>query len=69
MLDVVEFAAERAKQQGLEVKLVEFSDWIMPNEAVATGEVDANLFQHIPFLNAAIARRAITSWCRCRNRC
>ena len=57
MLDVVEFAAERAKQQGLEVKLVEFSDWIMPNEAVATGEVDANLFQHIPFLNAAIKAR------------
>ena len=57
MLDVVEFAAERAKQQGLEVKLVEFSDWVMPNEAVATGEVDANLFQHIPFLNAAIKAR------------
>lgn len=57
MLDLVEFAAERAKQQGLEVKLVEFSDWIMPNEAVATGEADANLFQHVPFLNAAIKAR------------
>ena len=37
-------------QQGLEVKLVEFNDWVLPNIAVADGSVDANFFQHEPFL-------------------
>ena len=51
------FAIERAHAQGLEVKKIEFTDWITPNEALAAGDIDANLFQHIPFLNAAIKAR------------
>lgn len=57
MAETVEFAAARARAGGLEVELVEFSDWIMPNEAVSSGEADANVFQHIPFMNAAIKAR------------
>lgn len=45
-----EIAIEEARKQGLEVKLVEFSDWVMPNVAVADGSIDANFFQHEPFL-------------------
>jgi D-methionine transport system substrate-binding protein len=36
---------------------IEFSDWITPNEALAAGDIDANLFRHVPFLNAAIKAR------------
>lgn len=46
-----EIAAAEAKEQGLHVELVEFSDWNTPNTAVADKTVDANLFQHIPYLN------------------
>ncbi|MGC0052934.1 MetQ/NlpA family ABC transporter substrate-binding protein [Brucella pituitosa] len=46
-----EIAAAEAKEQGLNVELVEFSDWNTPNTAVADKTVDANLFQHIPYLN------------------
>jgi D-methionine transport system substrate-binding protein len=55
--DIIQFAAARAKEQGLDVKIVEFSDWVTPNEALESGDIDANLFQHIPFLNNAIEAR------------
>ncbi len=55
--DIIQFAAARAKEQGLDVKIVEFSDWVTPNEALQSGDIDANLFQHIPFLNNAIEAR------------
>ncbi|RMX10527.1 iron ABC transporter substrate-binding protein [Allofranklinella schreckenbergeri] len=45
-----EIAIQQAKAQGLEVQLVEFSDWVLPNTAVADGAVDVNFFQHAPFL-------------------
>jgi D-methionine transport system substrate-binding protein len=43
--------ATRARAKGLDVKLVEFSDWVTPNSAVASGDLDANFFQHVTFLN------------------
>jgi D-methionine transport system substrate-binding protein len=55
--DIMNFAAERARQQGVDVQVVEFSDWVTPNEALANGDIDTNLFQHLPFLNAAIKGR------------
>src|ERR1700753_369640 len=58
--DIVQFAAARAKEQGLDVKVVEFSDWVTPNEALQSGDIDTNLFQHAPFLNNAIAARGYT---------
>jgi D-methionine transport system substrate-binding protein len=58
--DIIQFAAARAKEQGLDAKVVEFSDWVTPNEALQSGDIDANLFQHTPFLNNAIAARGYT---------
>jgi D-methionine transport system substrate-binding protein len=55
--DIMNFAAEHAKRQGFDVEVVEFSDWVTPNEALASGEIDTNLFQHIPFLKAVIKAR------------
>jgi D-methionine transport system substrate-binding protein len=58
--DIIQFAAARAKDQGLDVKIIEFSDWVTPNEALQSGDIDANLFQHTPFLNNAIEARGYT---------
>lgn len=52
-----ELAVAEARKAGLEVELVEFSDWVLPNIAVADGSIDANFFQHEPFLQLFNARR------------
>ncbi len=38
------------EEKGYKVKLVEFSDYIQPNNALDTGDIDANLFQHSIYL-------------------
>jgi D-methionine transport system substrate-binding protein len=55
--EIMQFAASHAAKNEVAVKVIEFSDWITPNEALANGEIDTNLFQHIPFLTAAIKAR------------
>ncbi len=51
--DAVRHAAKLAEQQGLNVKIVEFTDWVAPNAALADKSVDVNYFQHVPFLENA----------------
>lgn len=41
-----------AAKEGLKVKLVEFSDFIQPNAALDARELDINIYQHRPFLEA-----------------
>ena len=48
--DVVHAVAEEAKKQGLKVEVVEFSDYITPDKALAEGDLDLNSYQHAPFL-------------------
>jgi len=48
---VVEAVAIEAAKQGLKVELIEFSDFISPNSALADGSLDINSYQHLPFLN------------------
>jgi D-methionine transport system substrate-binding protein len=38
--------------QGITLKVVEFTDYVQPNVAVLTGDLDANFFQHIPYLDS-----------------
>ena len=52
--EIAEVAAKVAKTKGLDVKIVEFSDYGHVNEALASKDVDANAFQHKPFLDKAI---------------
>lgn len=39
------------EKQGYKVKLVEFSDYVRPNQALASGDIDLNVFQHKPYLD------------------
>lgn len=55
--DIWKAAAEVAKKDGLTIELVRFSDYIIPNEALNAGELDANAFQHTPYLDAQIEQR------------
>ncbi|MGO4808239.1 MetQ/NlpA family ABC transporter substrate-binding protein [Cupriavidus sp. 2MCAB6] len=46
-----------AARDGLEIQLITFSDYLQPNEALAAGDLDANAFQHKPFLDSQIKAR------------
>ena len=47
---VAEAVAQEAKKQGLNVKVVEFSDYVTPDKALAEGELDLASYQHKPFM-------------------
>lgn len=48
--EVAEAVAQEAEKQGIKVKVVEFSDYLMPDKALAEGQLDLNSYQHAPFL-------------------
>lgn len=49
--EVMEVAARIAKQEyDLDVEIVEFTDYVTPNAALADGSLDANAYQHAPYL-------------------
>lgn len=53
--ELIETAKEVAeKEYGLTIKIVEFNDYNLPNEALQDGSLDANVYQHMPYLKAAI---------------
>lgn len=41
--------------EGYTVEVVEFTDYVLPNKALAEGEIDANFFQHVPFLETTVS--------------
>ncbi len=52
---ILETAKEVAqKQYDLNLKIISFSDYTLPNAALNDGSIDANIFQHKPYLTAAI---------------
>ncbi len=55
--EIMEFAADLSAKQGLPIKVVEFTDYAVPNVAMADGDIDVSNFQTIPYLDAAIAAR------------
>ncbi|QDD87942.1 MetQ/NlpA family ABC transporter substrate-binding protein [Pseudomonas oryzihabitans] len=52
----LELAAKLAREKGVDVEIVSFSDWNTPNLALAHGDIDVNYFQHQPFLENANAQ-------------
>lgn len=55
--EILEVVKEVAARDGLELEVVAFSDYVLPNEALNAGELDANAFQHVPYLDNQIATR------------
>ncbi len=55
---ILEFVQDNlAEDAGLDLEIVEFDDFVLPNEALASGEIDANYFQHLPYLQDQIAEK------------
>ena len=49
--EILNVAKEILAEQGIDLEIVEFSDYVQPNLVTESGEVDANYFQHITYLN------------------
>jgi len=47
---LLELIKEDLAEQGYTLKIIEFTDYIQPNSALIAGELDANYFQHLPYL-------------------
>lgn len=55
---ILEFVQqELAADAGINLEIVEFDDFVLPNEALASGEIDANYFQHLPYLEDQIKEK------------
>jgi D-methionine transport system substrate-binding protein len=46
-----------AERDGLKIQVVEFSDYVQPNAALAAGDLDANSYQHKPYLDQQVKDR------------
>lgn len=57
---ILEQVKDDLKAEGIDLQIVEFTDYVMPNEALAAGELDANYFQHQPFLDSYNAEHNTT---------
>lgn len=55
--DVWTVVAQEAKKRGLNIKVITFNDYTQPNEALERGDLDANAFQHRPYLTNQIKTR------------
>lgn len=49
--EILKIAKEELAKEGYTLEIKEFSDYVVPNTATEDGEVDANYFQHTPYLN------------------
>ncbi len=49
--EILKIAAEILAEKDITLKIIEFTDYVQPNNVVESGEVDANYFQHTPYLD------------------
>ncbi|MDR1798614.1 MAG: MetQ/NlpA family ABC transporter substrate-binding protein, partial [Bifidobacteriaceae bacterium] len=53
--DILQFIQDNlAAEAGLNLDIIEYQDYILPNSALAAGDLDANYFQHQPYLDSQV---------------
>ena len=50
--EILEKAKPILKEKGIDLEIKTFQDYVLPNKALASKELDANYFQHIPYLES-----------------
>lgn len=48
--EILKAAQEMMKEKGYDLQIKEFTDYVQPNNALQSGDLDANYFQHLPYL-------------------
>ena len=49
--EILEIAKEILAFKNITLEIIEFEDYVLPNKVVDSGEIDANYFQHVPYLD------------------
>ncbi|ADH98665.1 MetQ/NlpA family ABC transporter substrate-binding protein [Salisediminibacterium selenitireducens] len=52
--EILEFAEPLLEEEGVSIQIETYQDYVIPNEALHEGELDANYFQHVPYLESQI---------------
>ena len=55
--EILEAAKPLVEEKGYTLEIKEYDDYVLPNDALADGSLDANYFQHIPYLEATVAEK------------
>lgn len=50
--EILEFVKPILAEEGIDLQITEYTDYVIPNTAVESHELDANYFQHVPYLNS-----------------
>jgi D-methionine transport system substrate-binding protein len=58
--EILQFVKDNlAEEQGLNIEIIEFSDYVQPNIALNDGQIDANFFQHVPYMEDFASERGL----------
>ncbi len=58
--EILEILKDNLEEKGYRLEIVEYNDYVLPNNAVQDGDLDANFFQHAPYLNDFNAQNGTT---------
>ncbi len=50
--EMLMLVVDNLAEQGITLEIIEFTDYVTPNEAVENGEIHANFFQHVPYMDS-----------------
>ncbi|TCV07787.1 D-methionine transport system substrate-binding protein [Samsonia erythrinae] len=56
--EILEEAKPLLKKEGIDLEIKRFQDYILPNTALASKDIDANYFQHVPYLESVMKDHA-----------
>jgi len=57
--EILKVAAKQLEKEGYKLEIKEFNDYVTPNIALADGSLDANFFQHIPYLDNMVREQKL----------
>ena len=57
--EIMEEVKKEAAKQGIDIQVVEFSDFVTPDAALDNGELDMNSYQHKPFLDNMVQKKGL----------
>lgn len=59
--EILDFVESEFESLGYDLEIVVFNDYVLPNLSLSNGEIDANYFQHVPYLEDFTKQRGITN--------
>ena len=55
--EILEHVKPLLEKEGVKLEVTTYTDYVLPNKALESGDIDANYFQHVPFFNEAVKEK------------